>query len=171
MSKKLVYSFDPYIKVYTENFKQNDKLIKNFHKIKLLDGTMVILEDNDKILLCKEYRRAFKKFVWNLPGGVVEKKYSPLNTIKKELFEETGIKGKKWKFLKKFKRHGNYDCGTDYVYFSKKLSQIEKSEFPKKNLHWISLSKIKEIIAKDKFLTPGVISALYFYLLYKNKYI
>lgn len=169
MTKKLVYSFYPYIKVFVENIKRNKKIIKNFHKIKLLDGTMAIVENKNKILICKEYRQAFNKFVWSLPGGIVEKKLSPLKTIKKELFEETGIKATNWKFLKKFKRHGNYDCGNDYVYFSSFKSKKNKSEFPNKNLHWISYDKAKNIILKDNFLTPGVISALCLFLFYKKK--
>ncbi len=168
MNKKLVYSFYPYVKVYTESYRHNKKIINNFHNIKLLNGTMVVVQNNNKVLLCKEYRRAFKKFVWSLPGGVVEKRLSPLSTIKKELFEETGIKGKDWILVKKFKRNGNYDCGSDFVYFTKLKSKIDNSEFSNRNLFWIDNKKILEIVKKDNSLTPGVISALCLYLISKK---
>ena len=56
---------------------------------------------------------------WGLPGGFIEKKESPKQTAIRELKEETNIKIENIKLFKKFYRNGNYNCGIDYVFFSK----------------------------------------------------
>ena len=43
--KKIVYKYDPFITVYKENFKNEHQTRINFHKIKLQNAAMVILEN------------------------------------------------------------------------------------------------------------------------------
>lgn len=59
---KLVYQYNPFIKVYKENFKNKFLSRKNFHKILLQNAAIVILKDKkNKILFLNEYRRGIKK--------------------------------------------------------------------------------------------------------------
>ena len=51
----------------------------------------VIIKNKGKILLEKRLKKPYKNF-WSLPGGHVEKKETPLETIKRETKEEIGIK-------------------------------------------------------------------------------
>ena len=168
--KKLVYSFKPYIKLFKISKNINGKYYKNYHQINLCDGTMVILKKKNKILMLKEFRFAFKKKAYGLPGGIIEnKKIKPINVIKRELLEETGLEGKNWKFLLKFKRHGNYDCGTDYLFsadFYRKKNQ--KLDIDKNNeMKWINIKNILDFI-NTQDLTHGVISSLLYYKNYQD---
>lgn len=131
---------------------------------------MVILRNKKKeILITKEYRHGARKVIYGLPGGIIEKKDTPLQTIKRELYEETGIIAKKWKFFHKFLRHCSYNCGVDHVYiadfFDKKsilLNEIEE-------LKWFSIKKVKKMIADNLFINSGVGFSLSKYILAQNK--
>ena len=126
-TKKIVYNYDPFITVFKENFNNKYQLRKNFHKIKLQDAAMVILEnEKNQILFLNEYRRGIKKESLGFPGGHIESGDEPLKTAKRELLEETGYIARNWKRLFKYTRHGTYHCGQDYIYTAKIDSNLPK---------------------------------------------
>ncbi len=48
--------------------------------------------NNEKICLVKQFRKAVKKMLWEIPAGKIDKEDPNLiETIKRETFEETGI--------------------------------------------------------------------------------
>ena len=59
---------------------------------KIVLGTLVAVVEKGKILLIHRSKEPYKDF-WSLPGGKIEFGEHPEETAKRELFEETGIKG------------------------------------------------------------------------------
>jgi 8-oxo-dGTP pyrophosphatase MutT (NUDIX family) len=160
---KLVYKFYDFIKIYKYNLKNKFINVKDFHYIKLNNAAMVLCENNKKILFIKEYRIGLKKMSWGLPGGFIEKNETPKKAALREVREETGFKLKNVKLFKKFCRNGNYHCGTDYVFFSRVKNKSCKFETNVKH-QWLNRQEIKKYLQKNKFETPGVISAAFYYL-------
>ena len=117
-NSKLVYSYNPFIKIFKKNFSYKKTKFKNFHKIILKNAVMIICVNKKKILLTKEFRFGIKKYTWGLPGGFIEKKESPLQTAKRELLEETGFLSNKFKIIYKYVRNANYFCGKDYIFYT-----------------------------------------------------
>jgi 8-oxo-dGTP pyrophosphatase MutT (NUDIX family) len=170
MTKKIVYKFEPFITVYKENFKNKYQSRKNFHKIKLQDAVMVLLEnEKGQILFLNEYRRGINKKTIGLPGGHVEVSEKPIHTIKRELLEETGYLAKEWKLLFKYTRNGTYHCGNDFIFIaklSKKSSYKKKHEnLPKK---WIDRKKMLSMLKNNKFETAGMMATVALFLLFKK---
>lgn len=160
---KLVYKFKNLIKVSKFNLKNKYVDVKDFHNIKLNDAVMILCENNNKILVLKEFRIGLNKISFGLPGGFIEKNEDPKKTAKRELFEETGIHSKNIKFFKKFVRNGNYNCGIDYIFYTKIKKDIVNLE---KNVKkkWLSKKQILYFLKKNKFETPGVIAAIFYYI-------
>ena len=158
-----MYEYKNFIKVYKLNFKNKYINVKNFHKIILNDAVMVLCENNKKILFIKEYRIGLGKMSWGLPGGFIEKNEDPKKTALREIFEETNLKLKNVKFFKKFIRNGNYNCGIDYVFTANITNKNIKLEKNVRHI-WLNKAQIKKYLSQNKFETPGVISAAFYYL-------
>ena len=169
-TKKIVYKYDPFITVYKENFNNKYQSRKNFHKIKLQNAVMVILENEKKqILFLNEYRRGINKESLGFPGGHIETGEKPLETIKRELLEETGYLAKNWKMLFRYTRHGTYNCGQDYVYTAKINNNSPKS-IKNENLKkkWLNKKAILALLTNNKFKTAGIIASVSFYFIKKR---
>ena len=57
------------------------------------DGVVIIMtdEDDEKILLNKEYRMSVGGFVYNFPAGLIDDGETPEQAARRELKEETGL--------------------------------------------------------------------------------
>jgi ADP-ribose diphosphatase len=67
-------------------------------------GSVVVLvvDDQGRILLERQYRHAAQSMMWELPAGRVDKGESVLAAGKRELLEETGYTGRRWKKILQF---------------------------------------------------------------------
>ena len=62
--------------------------------------SVLAFNDKDELLLIKEYRHGYKKNVWFLPGGRMDKPGdTPKKAILREMREEAGYRAKKLKLL------------------------------------------------------------------------
>jgi len=169
-NRQVVYSYDPFIKIYRENFSNKYQSVKNFHNIEIPNATSVILEnDKNQILFLNEYRRGLKKKTLGFPGGQIENNEKPISTIKRELLEETGYQATSWKLLLEYTIHGAYRVGKDYVFTAKLL---DKSYNISENIQkkWINKNKLYYLLNNKKIETAGTIAAVAYYLLFNNKH-
>ena len=76
---------------------------KMYAKREIVDhskGACVIPITNDKkIILIKQYRKAVRQFIYELPAGLVDPGEEPSETANRELQEEIGYKANDLKFL------------------------------------------------------------------------
>jgi 8-oxo-dGTP pyrophosphatase MutT (NUDIX family) len=167
LKKKLVYKFSKYLSVYLSNIQLKEKTLNNFLKIKFNDATMIILKKSNKILLVREFRAGLKKISYGFPGGMIQDKESPIKTIIRETFEETSIKVDRPKLLFSFVSNGNYYCSKEYVFFSLIKKNTLKLSGELHGFEWADKKRILFLLKKNKFETPGILSAIYFILFKK----
>lgn len=60
------------------------------------------VDSYDRVLLVKQYRLAANRALWELPAGRVDPGETVLAAAKRELAEETGLRGRVWKKLASF---------------------------------------------------------------------
>ena len=66
-----------------------------------LIALVAVLNNRNEVLLLKRKPDAHCPNVWSFPGGKVADDEMPLNAAIRELKEETGIKGKRWRHIGK----------------------------------------------------------------------
>ena len=72
---------------------------KKFYFVRKADATVVVAHTASKVLLLAVDRPVVREKSVELPGGRVEKGESPLRAAKRELWEEVGIAGRRWRLL------------------------------------------------------------------------
>ncbi len=91
------------------------------------------LTSNKEIVLVKQYRHTLSKCILEIPAGKLEKGEIPLSAAKRELLEETGIKGKDFKSLGYIYVSPGYSNEIIYLYSchvdSKADMKLDEDEF------------------------------------------
>ena len=112
---------------------------------------VIALDQKGLIYFIKEYRYPIKKTILQLPAGSTDKNKNSLATAKNELFEETGLKAKRWKKLGKFYIAPGHESVYANVFLATRIdaSQLNK---PRRSADELILRTIKLPIAKIKQL-------------------
>lgn len=164
---KKVYK-SKFVNVYLENFAYKKNKYYNFHKIFLNNAVMAIItDDNNKILLTQEYRRGVKKIIYGFPGGHIKSNENPLDAIKREVKEETGLYCSKWKKILTYVKDTTYYCGRDHL-FTAKIEDCKYEVNCKKskeilNLTWVTFKQFKKIL-KSKYNSSGFLACGFYFL-------
>jgi 8-oxo-dGTP pyrophosphatase MutT (NUDIX family) len=161
----IVYN-NKFVKVYKENFFYKKKKVKNFHRVFLNNAVMaIVINPNKEILLTKEYRRGVKKIMYGFPGGHINKKENPLAAIKREVFEETGLRCGSWKKILTYVKDTTYFCGRDYLFVCRalRLKNLKNQSGEIENLFWVNISTFEKIL-KNKDNSAGFIASSLFFL-------
>lgn len=75
-----------------------------------------------KVVMVRQYRKAFEQPMLELPAGKIEKGEDPLGTIIRELQEETGYTAGKIEFLTSFYPSVGYTNEVLYIYIATELT-------------------------------------------------
>lgn len=83
---------------------------------------IVPIDEELNIWLVGQYRYALEEYAWEVPMGGGPKNESLLDSAKRELLEETGIKAKKWDILMKLHPSNSVTDEEGYVFLAQELS-------------------------------------------------
>lgn len=108
----------------------------------------------EKIVLVKQFRAPVDKKLWEIPAGIIEKGEKPLECAKRELMEETGLRGGRWIKLTSFYSSPGFSneeihlfLGYDLEYQknAKKERNLKLREFTYGELkNWVEQGKIRD---------------------------
>lgn len=139
--------------IYQWKQKLFDNSYDIFERAKRKDTVQIILVDkkNKKIFLAEE-RQPLKKRKYSFIGGRIEKNEKPIQTAKRELLEETGMKGK-LKKLKTFNNCSKLEWKIHYyiAYDLKKVKQPELEPGEKIKIKEYNVKEFFKIILEEKY--------------------
>lgn len=156
------------------------KIIKvNLDKVELPDGAISFREEvihgggacvfalvDGKVPLVKQYRYAYKKEVWEIPAGKLEKGEDPMLTAKRELIEETGVSPNSLSLVGTLYPSPGYTNEIIYVYFTDDCvvskQKLDDGEFLE--VTYFSISELEKMAKSGEICDAKTLFALYYYL-------
>ena len=134
---------------YVASRRKRELLSCNTKKHDVCDGVMIIpITENDEIVMLKQYRPAISDYLYELPAGIVDKGETIEQAARRELYEETGLRGKSYELILKpsYSSVGLTDETTAIV---KMVVEGEMTNYNTEEDEEIEVFKIKKCDAKD----------------------
>jgi 8-oxo-dGTP pyrophosphatase MutT (NUDIX family) len=126
---------------------------------------IIALNDSGELLLIEQYRHAQGKIMWEAPAGLMDlANEDPLETAKRELFEETGYVAKTWHVLLDLANTPGGSSEQIRIYFARDLSlhpdgrptgSAEELDMP---VHWIPIKDVLESIRRGAVTNPQLVA-------------
>jgi ADP-ribose pyrophosphatase len=141
------------------------------------EAPFYILESNDwvnvipvtedgEVLLIRQFRFGIEEVTLEIPGGIVDVGFTPLEAGRKELLEETGYASDRWDYLGVVHPNPaflNNRCHTFLARDVKKIAEIELEESEEIEVLQVPFGKIKELIGEGVISHSLVICAFHLY--------
>jgi len=126
ISKKEVYD-NPWIKVEEHQVITPNQKKGIYGKVifKNLAIGILPLDENGYTWLVSQYRYTVDEYAWEIPMGGGPADQTALESAKRELKEETGLKANEWTELLKIHTSNSVTDEVGYVYLAKDLTQGE----------------------------------------------
>ena len=90
---------------------------------------VVAIDDDERVLLLRQYRHAVGGYLWELPAGLRDADgEAPLETAKRELAEEAGLAAERWSLLTTAYSTPGFCDELILTYLAEGLSDVERPE-------------------------------------------
>lgn len=132
---------------------------------------VVVLDEQNNVLLVRQFRYATGKFLLEVPAGGMEPEEEPFSCVRRELQEEIGY------FPEKVIKIGGFytipGYGTEYLhcFLATNLvpSRLKAEDTDNIELIRVPLTQIPELIASGEIIDAKSIAALLIYLVTKQE--
>ena len=115
-------------------------------------AVMMPVDAKNRVMLVRQYRMPADRFLWELPAGKVDHGESVLQTAKRELIEETGLRAKKWKKLVSFYPSPGYVAEKMTIFLATDLTQGESQPMEDERIEtrWFTKKELRDLIASNR---------------------
>lgn len=131
------------------------------------DAVVILpITENNEVIFIKQQREVIEKIELELPAGMIDKGELPIQTAKRELEEEVGIKSNYLEYLTEYYTSCGYTSEKIYVFLAKDFS-LGKQQFDETEeileIEKIHIDKCMEKLYKNEFEHANVKIPLYTY--------
>lgn len=164
LRQKMVY--DHFFRLYEEEVKLPTGETLQYTVNRSGDAAAVLLSPEPNMLLVTyQYRYPINKWIYDLPGGKVQKKESPQDAAMRECIEETGYKPLHIQKLVQYHPMPSRSDGTLHIFFSdaaEKMNQ-QKSSHSAEDTYAKILSgeEVQKLIRNNTIVDPALLIAWY----------
>ena len=138
-----------------------DKKKHIYYFIKSLDYISILaVMKNKKIPIVKQFRPAIEKYVWEFPGGLVDKKLSLKKIAIEEIEEETGLTVEKIIKIKTSYSDIGRIINKSHFFYAECSNKINPVKDKYIKVKFVSYNNLVKLIKENKFQSPYHISLL-----------
>ena len=100
---------------------------------------VVVLDDSDRLLLVGQHRYTLDAYSWEIPEGGVAPNEDPLDGIRRELQEETGVSAREWRQIATYALSNSITDELGLLWLATGLSEGEAEPDPTEDLavRWV----------------------------------
>jgi ADP-ribose pyrophosphatase len=118
---------------------------------------------DNKMILTKQYGHPFRKVIYDLPAGGINKEETPKQAALRELEEETGYTAEKLNWIGRFSWNPSVFGGMVEIFFTKSLKQ--RGEFDSNeimNIEFVDFKKVFNRVLQGKYVDSALVIATLF---------
>ena len=122
-------------------------------------AVMMPVDENNRILLVRQYRLPARRYLWELPAGSIDEGETALQTARRELVEETGYRAKKWQRLAEFFPSPGFLAEKMTIYLATGLTAGEATpmEDERIEVRWFTAKQVDDMLRAGKILDAKTI--------------
>ena len=125
----------------------------------------IAMNNKDQIILIRQYRYCIADYIYEFPSGTIENDEKPLDTMKRELKEETGFEASSWHNLGEIYDAPSYSNELIHLFLAKGLSAVKRpiAKDVDEDIEalFVSINNINNLI-KDNVIVDSASIAIYF---------
>jgi ADP-ribose pyrophosphatase len=117
-------------------------------------AVMMAVDENNRILLVRQYRLPARRYLWELPAGTIDEGETALQTARRELAEETGFRAKKWRKLAEFFPSPGFLSEKMTIYLATGLTAGEAAPMDDERIEarWFTARQVDDMLRAGKIL-------------------
>lgn len=163
LESKLIYD-NPWIKITEHkvlNPKGKDGIYGTVHFKNLAIGILP-LDDQMNTYLVGQYRYPLNAYSWEIPEGGGALNVDPLDSAKRELLEETGLKAKQWTEIQRMALSNSVSDEISILYIARGLTQheAEPEDTEELKLLKVPFSKAYDMVVKGEITDSLSVAAI-----------
>ena len=119
-------------------------------------AVMLAVDDNNRVLLVRQFRLPAEDYLWEIPAGRVDPGESPRETAERELREETGYSAKQWTELASYYPSPGFLAEKMTVFLAQDLTEGEQQPMDDERIEtkWVEVSELDRMI-RDREVHDG----------------
>jgi ADP-ribose pyrophosphatase len=126
-------------------------------------AVIAAINDDNEICLLKQWRYALGEMIWELPAGCLEPGEPPMETAKRELEEEAGVKAQQWRDLGKISSSPGFSNEMLYLYEARELSKgtVKLDDAEQLTAHWLPVEKVLTMAREGDIIDAKTLAVLF----------
>lgn len=126
---------------------------------------IIALNENDDILIQREYSYPPNEIMYQFPGGGIEENEDILVAANRELSEESGYTSDKSKIIGSFHTNNRRSDSRQYVVVSRdlKVKKIPEDEEEFIENIWLNMNQLKELTRNGEITNMNMLAAMQLY--------
>ena len=136
------------IEVNVEHVQLPNGAIAELEIVKHPGGAAIVaIDEHNRICLLRQFRYVAGGWIWELPGGKIDSREPPLDTARRELEEEAGMRASAWRPLGDYLTSPGVFTEVVHLFLATQLTPLPRrpEEHEVLEVHWLPFRDVLQM--------------------------